>query len=160
MDISKWTRWMHASVASYLKSVAATIQVPAFAEGLEERTKLFQNATDRIEIRVNGPYTKKLQGLYEARLLVNVLVTSNLGERKNAFSMLNTLGTIHNAMDANIPLFMMGDASESTEFGFVQIGCLQPVNQVQVYNFGQITPEDRTRQGMVTCAYIYYFDRE
>lgn len=155
MSIADWTRWMHASVCLYMKSVADSNSVPSLAEGLEERTQTFMQASDRIEVRVNGPYTKKHVGLYEARLYVNVLVTSNMGDAKNAFALDNILGWVHEAMDAEIPLIRTGSASDDQ----VQIGCLKVINDLKVFNFGQLTSEDRVRQGLVTAAYLYHFER-
>lgn len=147
---------MHASVCSYLKSVGQTNSVPTLAEGLEDRTDAFMQAPDRFEIRVNGPYTKKLPGLHEARIYVNVLVTSTMGdERKNVFALDNILGFIHEAMDTNIPLFEMGASADSQ----TQIGCMSVIADVKIIHFGQLTPEDRIRQGMVTAAYLYHFER-
>lgn len=153
--ITNWTRWLHASVAAYLKSAATTANVPSLAEGLEERTTSFEEAPDRLEIRFNGPYTKRLSGLTEARVGVNVLVTSNFGSKtKNAFSLDITLGAIHSAMDSGIPLFKMGAVTDD----LTQLGCLQVINEVKVFNFGQLDPKDRIRQGMVDASYLFHFD--
>lgn len=155
MALADWTRWMHSSVAQYLKNVAQTNSIPSLAEGLEDRKSSFMQAPDRIEIRVNGPFTRKMSGLYEARLYVNVLVTSTMGETKNAFALDDILGWTHEAMDSEIPLLRTGAASDDQE----QIGCLKVIGEVKVHQFGQLNPEDRIRQGMVTAAYRYHFDR-
>jgi hypothetical protein len=148
-------RWIHASVASYLKSLATSISIPALCEGLDERTTTFQEAPDRMEIRLNGPYTTRLSGITEARVTVNVLVTSNFGSnKKNAFSLDNTLGRIHEAMDAGIPLFRLGASTDD----LVQLGCLQVIKDVKVFDFGQLDASTRVRQGMVTASYQFDFD--
>lgn len=150
-----WMRWMHASVALYLRSVAAGISVPAMVEGIDERSSAFSQAPDRIEIRVNGPYTRKVQGGHSARLFVNVLVTSNFGDKlKNAFGMDNILGEIHAALDQPIPLLRVGSVTDDK----VQIGCLSGVSEIKVFHFGQLAPEERVRQAIVTAAFQYEFD--
>jgi hypothetical protein len=153
--ISDWTRWMHASVAAYLRTVATTAGIPSLAEGLEERTTAFEEAQDRVEIRFNGPYTRRYSGLTEAKMSVNVLLTSNFGnKKKNAFSLDNALGQFHSAMDAGIPLFKMGAPTDD----LAQLGCLQVISDVKVFHFGQLDPKDRIRQGMVTASYLYHFN--
>lgn len=148
-------RWMHASVALYLKSVAVLHGIPALCEGLDERTTAFQEAPDRMEIRMNGPYTTRLPGITEARVTVNVLFTSNFGSnQKNAFSLDNAMGATHQAMDLGIPLFRTGAATDDR----VQIGCLQVIKDVKVFDFGQLDAITRTRQGMVTASYQFDFD--
>ena len=155
MSVADWSRWMHASVAAYLKNVADGIQLPSLVEGVEDRTKAFMKATDRAEIRVNGPYTKKFSGMHEARIYVNVLVTSNMGQDKNAFSYDTILGAFHAAMDVEIPLFKTGSSADDQ----TQIGCLKQIDEVKVFRFGQLSSDDRVRQGMVTSAYTYHFER-
>lgn len=155
MAVSDWSRWIHASVALYLKSVADDNSIPSLVEGLEDRDRDFQQAPDRIEIRVNGPFTKKLSGFYEARVYANVLVTSNMGDTKNVFALDNILGWVHEAMDSEIPLLQTGSSSDSQ----AQIGCLKVIDEVKTFHFGQLNSEDRIRQGMVTAAYKYHFER-
>lgn len=148
-------RWMHASVALYLKSIAASAGIPALCEGLDERTTAFQEAPDRMEIRMNGPYTTRLPGITEARITVNVIFTSNFGSnQKNAFSLDNALGRAHEAMDAGIPIFRTGAVTDDQ----VQIGCMQVIKDVKVFDFGQLDATSRTRQGMVTASYQFDFD--
>jgi hypothetical protein len=156
MALADWARWMQASVCLYLESVAATHSIPALSEGLEERTAEYMQAGDRIEIRVNGPFTRKYSGLYEARLYVNVLVTSRFGDNvKNVYSLADILGWVHDALDAGIPLLRTGSSDDDQ----VQIGCLSVEGEVKVFHFGQINADDLIRQGMVTAAYSYQFER-
>jgi len=68
-----WARWVFASVATYLKQVAAESHLPALVEGLDDRTTEFMEATDRCEIRITGPFTKELSHNYfQVEVLVNV----------------------------------------------------------------------------------------
>jgi hypothetical protein len=153
--IEDWTRWMHASVAAYLGTVATAAGVPSLAEGLEERTTAFEEAQDRVEIRFNGPFTKRYSGTTEAKISVNVLFTSTFGNKsKNAFSMDNAMGQFHSAMDAGIPIFKMGSATDD----LTQLGCMQVISDVKVFSFGQIDAKDRIRQGMVTASYLFHFN--
>lgn len=154
MTTESWPRWMQASVGIYLKDVADTAGVKSLVEGLEDRTQEFMTAQTRVEIRVNGPFTERQSGIHRAKLWVNVLITSGFGSPgKNAFDLTNLLGTVHDAMAAGIPLFRTGAAADDKE----QIGCLKVTGEVKVFHFGQLTAEDRIRQGMVTAAYYYDF---
>jgi len=43
-----WTRWIHASVAKYLKQVAVTNEIPVLIEGIDDRDQGFMEAPDRV----------------------------------------------------------------------------------------------------------------
>ena len=150
-----WTKWIHASVASYLKSVAQSVPVASLVEGIEDRDQTFQEAQDRVEIRFNGPYTTNpSSGYYIAKIGINVLVTSNMGgKRKNAYMLDDLLGKFHEALDQPIPIYKLGTDENADGY---QLGCLVMSNDklgIRVLHFGQIDTNDRVRQGMVSANY-------
>lgn len=140
-------RWTHASVAKYIKAAIGN-QAETLCEGLEERTQDFHNAAQRIEIRFNGPYFKKRQGLTEVTCSVNALVTSQMGDKQNVYIHNDLLGLLASAIDDGIPLFQIGSAADSG----TQIGCFGVLSDVKVFHFGQLDPVSRLRQGLVTAA--------
>jgi len=155
-----WARWIHASVAKILRAEAVTIGVPCLIEGIDEHTATFQESPDRIEVRVNGPFTQELSAGYHRVLVgVNVLVTSQMGpSTKIAYKLDEILGQFHEVMDGALAVYRFGtgpaDASTSL------LGCLTPRpgknNNIRVIHFGQIDRTDRIRQGMVDAQYVMY----
>jgi len=150
-------RWIFASVADYLKEVATDASLPIIVEGLDDRDEAFNTATDRAEIRINGPFTQELShGFYEVSVDVNVLFSSRLDGKKNGYSLHKFLGLFHEAMDDLIPIFKFGQ-DEEIDDPDVQIGCLSPRagknDAVRVFHFGQIDKTDRLKQSAVDARY-------
>jgi hypothetical protein len=140
-------RWTHASVAKYVKDAVGS-QAETLCEGLEERTQDFHSAAQRVEIRFNGPYFKKRQGMTEVACSVNALVTSQMGDKQNVYAHNDLLGLLASAIEDGIPLFQTGSAADSG----IQIGCFAVLSEVKVFHFGQLDPVSRIRQGLVTAA--------
>jgi len=151
-----WARWVFASVASYLKEVAADAEIPVLVEGLDERTTEFMTATDRCEIRITGPFTKEVSHNYfQIEVLVNVLFVSRYEEQKNQYAIMQKIGVFHEAMDGSIAVYKYGSLPGDDQHALV--GCLSPIqgrhNAIRVLHFGQITPTDRLKQSMVDASY-------
>lgn len=151
-----WARWIFASIATYLKGVADSVKVPVLVEGLDDRTKIFNAATDRCEVRVTGPYSREVsKNYYHLEVLVNVLFTSRYEERKNQYTILDAIGVFHEAMDGAIAVYKYGDGPDDDRT--VSIGCLSPSGGrnggVRVIHFGQIDPTTRLKQSMVDARY-------
>lgn len=155
-----WVRWIHASVAKYLKDICDDEDYVSLVEGLEERTDEFQRAPNRVEIRISGPFTREQNdGSYEAIVFINVLVTNMLGGKNDdAYMADRMLGVLHAAMDEPIPLKKygpdngMGGIDDSSLFA-----CLRTIrdkkNSLRVIHFGQFDPKTRQKQGMVDGSY-------
>ncbi len=151
-----WARWVFASVATYLKQVAQSQQIPVLVEGLDDRTTEFMEATDRCEIRITGPFTKELSHNYfQIEVLVNVLFLSRYEEQKNQYAIIQKMGVFHEAMDGAIAVYEYGSQPGDDEHALV--GCLSPFqgrnDAIRVMHFGQITPTDRIKQSMVDARY-------
>jgi len=151
-----WARWVFASVATFLRQVAQSQQLPVLVEGLDDRTTEFMEATDRCEIRVTGPFTKELSHNYfQIEVVVNVLFLSRYEEQKNQYAIIQKMGVFHEAMDGAIAVYKYGTGPEDDEHALV--GCLSPVqgrsDAIRVMHFGQITPTDRIKQSMVDARY-------
>lgn len=152
-----WARWVFASVAVYLKQVAEDANVPVIVEGLDDRADAFQRATDRVEIRINGPFTREpSKGYFLLQVDVNVLLTSRYDDEKNLYTPIKYLGLFHEAMDSVIPVFKFG--LEPGDDEDEQIGCLSPRvgrnESVRVLHFGQIDKTDRVKQSAVDARYF------
>jgi len=155
-----WARWIFASIAYTLKTVAESNNIPVIVEGLDDETDAFTNATDHIEIRISGPYTKKLHGEYRLYMDVNVLLTSRFdGPSKNRHVILKNAGLFHEAMDQEISVYRFGnEVGDDDSF----LGCLVPRSgrndTVRVVHFGKIDPTDKLKQSVVDARYVMYLD--
>jgi hypothetical protein len=117
-------------------------------------------STDRVEIRVNGPFSQELsKGYHRLFVDINVVLTSHMeGQKKNAYTLDSNLGIFHNAMDGVIGIYRLGTGLEDDPTALVM--CLSPRpgqgESVRVIDFGQIDKTDRIRQGVVDARYVGY----
>lgn len=163
MAKSDWPRWIHATVAKYLKQVAVTNSFPVLIEGIDDRGTEFMEQTNRVEIRVNGPFSREIsKGYYEVLFDVNVLVNSRMdGEAKNVWTLDQILGKFYDAMDGPIAVFRVGTGPDDDES---LLGCFQVRSggndYVRVHRFGQLSADTRLKQGMVDVSYYGNLDEE
>ena len=151
-----WARWVFASVATFLKQVAQSQQLPVLVEGLDDRTTEVMEATDRCEIRITGPFTRELSHNYfQIEVVVNVLFLSRYEESKNQYAIMQKIGVFHEAMDSSIAVYKYGSGADDDEH--VLVGCLSPIqgrsDAIRVMHFGQVDPTDRLKQSMVDARY-------
>lgn len=156
-----WTRWIHSSIAVYLKSVATSLSLPTLIEGIDDRSEAFMSAPNRLEVRVNGPFTQEIShGYHRVYVDVNVVLKCHLGgELVNAFTFDQLLGELHEAMDGPIPVLafsLVPAENDDPE----HVACLVPRSgkndAIRVIHFGQIDRTDRIREGMVDARYTAY----
>jgi hypothetical protein len=148
-----------------ISSTSPQQYLPVLVEHLDERTPQFSKATDRVEIRITGPFTQEISAGYHRVLLdANVLLTSRYdGQAKNAYTILKLAGAFHAAMDGPIPVWNYGNepgdytADPATQ---VFLGCLTPRagrnDAVSVHNFGQTDLTDKLKQTAVDARYVMY----
>lgn len=153
-------RWIHASVATYLKAacVADNCQLPVIIEGLDDRDDEYMKQSDRGEIRISGPFTKpfgstQLQALVPA----NILITSRYDKNKNAYIALDKLGVLLQAMSGPIPVFKYGNGVDDD--ADEQIGCLiLDKSGVSIFQVGQLNTTDKVKQSLIDAKYTGEFD--
>jgi hypothetical protein len=150
-----WARWIFASIAKTLKAVATTNSIPAIVEGVDDETDAFTQETDRVEIRINGPYTRKLSGEYQIYMDVNVILTSRFdGQQKNRHAILTNAGLFHEAMDQAILIYKYGNTLADDDS---YLGCLVPRSgkndSVRVLHFGKVDATDKLKQSVVDARY-------
>jgi hypothetical protein len=159
---ANWARWIFASMATYLKQIAVAQQLPVMVEGLDERTSQFMEASDRVEIRITGPFTRELsRNYYELRIDVNVLISNRFdGPDKNRYTFARLAGVFHEAMDGAIAVYKYGDQLGDDETALV--GCLSPLSgrneAVRVFHFGQVNTTDGFTQSMVDARYVMHIN--
>lgn len=155
---SKWARWIFSSLATYLKQVAETHGIAVMVEGLDERTTTFMSASDRVEIRISGPFTREAShSYYLLNVEANVLITSRFDgpDRKNRYTFAEIAGTFHEAMDAAIAVYRYGTGPGDDQ---TLLGCLSPLtgkrDAVRVLHFGQMNATDELRQSLIDAKYV------
>jgi len=152
-----WARWIFASLADYLKTVATLNGVKALIEGVDDRTDEIMQASEHVEIAITGPFSRELsRDYYELKVGVRVLIQSRMDSPpKNRYTPQRIAGLYHEAMDAAIAVYKYGANPEDDQ---TLLGCLLPSNDknnpIRVYHFGQMTPTDRLCQSMVDCWYV------
>jgi hypothetical protein len=157
-----WARWIFASVADYLKAVAVAHDIPALVEGVDDRSDGFMRASDHVEIRITGPFTREISRAYHEVLLdANVLLSSRMdGAAKNRLTIQTMAGLFQEAMSRQIPIFKCG--SEPGDDPDALVACLSPRwgrnDSVRVFHFGQINATARLRQSVVDARYCTYLD--
>jgi len=158
-----WARWVFASLATMLKELAKDNQLPVLVEGLDERTTTFMDATDRVEIRISGPFTRDLSNdYYELAVDANALFVSRYEDGKNKYDILNVIGIFQAAMDAPIPIFKFGN--QPGDDGTACIGVMEPRKNrgeaVRVMHFGQADLTNRIKQSLVDARYLLYLSND
>lgn len=144
-----WPRWVQASVADHFKLVAIAQGYPSLVEGIDERTTAFMESTDRLEIRVNGPFIKEQSaGYYHFEVSANILIMSHMGgQLPNAYSGVEMAGYMAQAASQPISIYKYGSGVDDDQS---LIGCLTlrrgRDESVKVFHFGEVNREDRLRQ--------------
>ena len=156
-----WTRWVHGSIGKYLKDIATSNSHAFLLEGIDDRSEAFMNASDRVEARINGPFSREIsKGYFQLAVDINVLVNSRMdGQRKNAYTHDEILGLYHEALDGVIAIYRYGTGPDDDQ---LLLGCLSSRSgkndAIRVIQFGQIDRTDRLRQGMVDARYLMYLE--
>ena len=160
-----WTRWIFASLATMMKAVASDNNISVLVEGLDERTTEFMDSTDRVEIRITGPFIRDLSvttAYYELAVDMNALFVSRYETGKNNYKILQVIGAFQTAMDAPIPIYKYGDLPGDDET--VCIGVMEPRNQkgeaVRVMHFGQADLTNRIKQSLVDARYLLFLTND
>lgn len=158
-----WARWLFASTADVLKTLATDNELAVLVEHLDERTDAFIKASDRAEVRITGPFTQEIsKGYHHVLLDVNVLLTSRYdGPSKNQYNILKFAGLFHHTLSMPIPVWNYGpeddDYKEEVPESHLFIGCLLPKRTkgdlVKVLNFGQTNETDKLKQTVVDARY-------
>jgi hypothetical protein len=152
-----WARWVFASVATFLKGVAKTNNLPSIIEGVEDRTKTFMASPNRVEIRISGPFVREPSyGHFKIVAEANVMVTSTY-DKPNRYDFAKITGIFQQALNLPIPVYRYGD--QPIDDGSY-VGHLIPRNNkadtIRVMNFGQYNTTERVRQSIVDT--VYYMD--
>ena len=156
-----WAKWINASLAVYFKAVAdaLTPPLPLLVEGIDERESE-KMEVDRAELRVNGPFTRQpSKGYFILDVDTNILLTDLMqGESENTYNLSTWAGYFQQAAEKSIPVYRYGpDTSGVDDRSWV--GCLSVRTRKMgpdLYNFGQVSTNDRVRQAAVDTKHRMY----
>jgi hypothetical protein len=146
-------------LGDYLKEIAIDESLPVLVEGLEERTKTFMDATDRVEVRITGPFMEELsKGFWRLYVDVSVLILSRYdGGLKNAYDLYRFAGVLADAMETDVEVWNFGSEAgdyTSTPSTQVKLGCLKLLKGVTITHFGQTDTSAKVKQCEVACRYV------
>ncbi len=150
-----WPRYVFASIADYLKTVAQGESLLALVEGLDERTDAFMQATDRAEIRITGPVVREpAHASYILYVDVSVLLVSRYQD--NAYNLLIYAGAFYDALRTVIPVWNYGNLPGDYGDNPIQLGCLtlRPGSAVDVIHRGQVDPVQKIRMSEVNAKFM------
>lgn len=160
-----WARWVFASCAYELKTLATSANLAALVEHLDERSDAFMDAPDRVEIRITGPFDQEIsKGYHKVIVDLNVLLTSNYGgANKNPYAIIDFAGLFQWRMGQPFPIWNygkgVGEFNDPDIDTRVQtfLGCLLPVAgknaSIKIQHFGQTDKVDKLKQSVVDARY-------
>lgn len=157
MDVNL-ARWTMSSIAVYFKTVADTLSLTFFVEGIDERDPNTMRV-EHAELRVNGPLVCEVsKGYWRVHIDINILLTDYMDmSTESAYDINQWGGEFLAAMLDPIPIYRFGDGGNDDDS---LVGCLitrkglsEPARLV---HFGQISKEDRIRQAAVDGRFEMY----
>lgn len=157
MDVNL-SRWILASVATYFKVVADSLNLTYFVEGIDERESDTMRA-EHVELRVNGPNIREVSKDYwRAHVDINILLIDYMDmSTENAYDLNQWGGEFLAAMMKPIPIYRLGTGVNDDD---TLVGCLTQRKGIsepaRLIHFGQISKTDRIRQAAVDGKFEMY----
>jgi len=151
-------RWVMSSVAVYFKTVADSLSLTYFVEGVDERDSDTMNV-EHVEVRVNGPFVRELsRGYWRVNIDINILLMDYMQmSTENAYDIAQWGGEFLAAMMEPIPIYRLGTGGNDDDS---LVGCLTQrtgfSEPARLIHFGQISKEDRLRQAAVDGRFEMY----
>lgn len=117
---ARWHRWVYASIAKHLHSVATGAGISLVVELLDERKESWKTASPRAEAVITGPMSKEISNKLH-RIWVDVFVTLTSNRSSNDYVHVGHSGTFANALDQCVTVRDYG------ETGLLDISVLRPI---------------------------------
>jgi hypothetical protein len=148
-----WPRWIFASVSNHFKQVAVDNDIPILIEGLEDRLSYKVRDRDHAELRIDGPILNEIsRNCFRLNVDVNILLQSYMSEA-NRYILIENCGVFLEGV-TNIPVFRYGTGPDDDSS---YLGCLEIKDENKggfgVHHFGQLKPDVRVRESIVTVSY-------
>ena len=149
-------RWVRISIGKHFKTVANSLGLPLQIAGVDDPDSDIFQAAQRSELRIKGPSIKTHdKGIFTTYSYVNVLFTEVAGEEgQNVYSIVDKVGEFQVRMFDAIEVKRFGNGTQDDG---TTIGCLELVSgkndPVELFDFGQLTDNDRVRQLMLDASY-------
>jgi hypothetical protein len=137
---SQWARWIWASTAKAVKTIADTLSLPLLVEGIDDRQKKNVEAS-HAELRLNGPFIFELSNrYYQVQMPINILLVDYMvGDSSDAYRLQRWAGTFQAALDLPISVYRYGTGTNDDES---LVDCLRVRRTrdggVRIIHFGQV----------------------
>jgi hypothetical protein len=148
-------RWIFQSVAEHFRSVAGTLSLPYFVEGIDERSEETMHS-DHVEARVTGPTLKEIsKDYYNVDVVINFMFTKAMDPvDSNAYSLIQWTGVFADEMLLPIPVYKKGTGVDDTG---ELVGCLQigkgKNEAARIYHFGQLDKDTAVLQSEIDAVF-------
>lgn len=148
-----WARWIFASFSKHFDSKKDGVEM--FIEGDDPKTA---DLRDYFEFRMNGPYMKETsKDWWEFQVTINILVVHKMGS--NIHTLHANVGKMVAAFEKAISMFRYGSGADDDN---QRLGCMQLItdkdNAIQVDHLGQVNPDIKEMQAMVSGTYCMYLE--
>ena len=149
LDLTHYTRWITASVLKHIDSRRQGISV--YIEG---QTRSTQEELRWFEARLSGPHATPngSQNEYKLYVEVNILCQTCVDE-KDVYHLKKLLGIAQQALNADICVFKYGDEPGDNPDTYVGVLKLETEDPIEVHDFGQIEPANKSVQGSAEAHY-------
>lgn len=148
-----WTRYLHASLWSYVKRELQTLGLLVYLEGQSRKDITGPDAKDYVEFRWDGPDAKEVSKDYWILKVKLNFVISSVVNRPDAYTHKRQVGLVQSILRNSISVFKLG-TGESDDQSL--LGCLQlEVNSregIETHYFGQF-PIIEMEQSTITANY-------
>jgi len=151
-------RWIQASLAVYFQTVASSLSLTFFVEGVDER-EADTMQEEHCELRINGPFIREIsRGYWRVHVDINILLTDYMKmSTEDAYDINRWGGTFLVSYTENIPIFRLGSGVDDDG---TLVGCLTQrtgfSEPARLIHFGQVSREDRIRQAVVDGRFEMY----
>lgn len=148
-----WTRWIHASLCTYVKAQLEALQVVVHFEN-QDRADIAK-LKDAAEFRWNGPEAREYsRGWWELEVHLNFVAISTTN-RKDTYAHKVLVGKIQSILRNSISIFKFGTGVNDDQSLF---GCLQlRINgrdSIMTNYFGRIVDPTEIEESTVEATYF------
>ncbi len=160
----QWARWIWASTAMWIKTIADDLSLPLLVEGIDDRQKKNVEAS-HAELRLNGPFIfESSHRYYQVQMPINILLVDYMtGDGLDAYRLQRWAGRFQSVMDLPIPIYRYGSGIDDDES---LVDCLRVRRTrdggVRIIHFGQVarmgTLDTSIRETAIDGLFECYLD--
>lgn len=151
MNLTNTKRWIKASIFRELKNNTGGIPLIVEGENLTPKVK------EHFELRIDGPYTKPLNGSMRLKIEVNILFSTTRDEA-NFYNREDIQGIAAQLLNRDFCIYKIGNTQTNSEDDSTLLGVMQlcTKDEIKLSDFGQIDPNVEIYQGVSEAHYEMY----